>query len=413
MKIYIRNIKAVVDAVIDTSAPITVIIGEQASGKSTIAKIVYIATVFHLQLSYYLYSFFKGDRRKEPSLDDFLVEYAYYVATRLPDVTAGEFAVFYHGANAYQLRYVFSKNAVKVQPSDELRSEIEKYLATNKPSRLISDDPFFDAAGIFIKQISLEENALHSLYVPAGRGPLIPLSNQLQGTRFHFSDEFASSYIRWTVRQKRLFAKEAKQLSKWAASKNNGKRRVVELVRSILKGSYTQDINGEEFLNLTEKDVSVELQNASSGQQEIIYPLFAILEQIIFPSASPSLIIFEEPEAHLHPESQKAVMDLLAYAVNNSKARFFITTHSPYVLTSLAPLLLSGRYEKKGTRKPIIPFDFRLSPGSVAAYSLTANPFSIKSIIGEEGTIDPTDIDRVSELIENQIYKLFAKGAKE
>ena len=43
----------------------------------------------------------------------------------------------------------------------------------------------------------------------------------------------------------------------------------------------------------------------------------------------------EEPEAHLFPEAQCEVMNLISLLSHNFDSQFFITTHSPYLLTIL------------------------------------------------------------------------------
>jgi predicted ATP-dependent endonuclease of OLD family len=52
-------------------------------------------------------------------------------------------------------------------------------------------------------------------------------------------------------------------------------------------------------------------------------------------------MFIEEPEAHLFPESQRNIVEIIAMVYNllNRNSGFFITTHSPYILTSFNNLI--------------------------------------------------------------------------
>ena len=51
-------------------------------------------------------------------------------------------------------------------------------------------------------------------------------------------------------------------------------------------------------------------------------------------------VFLEEPEAHLFPSTQKDIMyDLVKILNRNKWSSIFITTHSPYILSSLNNLI--------------------------------------------------------------------------
>jgi len=89
----------------------------------------------------------------------------------------------------------------------------------------------------------------------------------------------------------------------------------------------------------------------SSGQQELIYLLLFIsnLYRTTYTYGHTTSIFIEEPSAHLFPDEQK---ETIQYIVNifrnlqeiykNKKARFFISTHSPYVLNVINNMLKKG-----------------------------------------------------------------------
>lgn len=84
---------------------------------------------------------------------------------------------------------------------------------------------------------------------------------------------------------------------------------------------------------------SVRLKNSSSGQQELVPMLLALLELSTYPNYSFTFI--EEPEAHIFPETQYKVVEVIArvYNIRNRNTGFFITTHSPYILTAFNNLI--------------------------------------------------------------------------
>jgi hypothetical protein len=100
----------------------------------------------------------------------------------------------------------------------------------------------------------------------------------------------------------------------------------------------------------------VKLAQASSGQQEAL-PLLLLLARFVSLShARGRAVYIEEPEAHLFPSTQKLIMELMAEAfrVRNGKMCLVLTTHSPYILTSVNNLLQAGKlYEGAHGRKSV------------------------------------------------------------
>jgi predicted ATP-dependent endonuclease of OLD family len=72
----------------------------------------------------------------------------------------------------------------------------------------------------------------------------------------------------------------------------------------IIKGDYSNGNNYDQIL-IGEDKMSIRLSHASSGQQEAIWAILSIVDKL-FLIPNPILII-EEPETHLYPESQKII----------------------------------------------------------------------------------------------------------
>jgi len=88
----------------------------------------------------------------------------------------------------------------------------------------------------------------------------------------------------------------------------------------------------------------------SSGQQELIYLLLLIsnLYNTTFTYGQTRSIFIEEPSAHLFPDEQKETIQYIVkifrelQEYDDKTARFFISTHSPYVLNTINNMLKKG-----------------------------------------------------------------------
>lgn len=149
----------------------------------------------------------------------------------------------------------------------------------------------------------------------------------------------------------------------------------------------------------------INLENASSGQQEIL-PLLILLKILpfvrIFLSRGITIYI-EEPEAHLFPVSQKSVVELISIIFNKSQmqSQFIITTHSPYIISSFNNLLQAGEIEtnsspaKKNKLYNIVPKDKIINISNFRAYALEKGK-QTNLISKQTGLISTNIIDQVS-----------------
>jgi predicted ATPase len=178
---------------------------------------------------------------------------------------------------------------------------------------------------------------------------------------------------------------------------------IESLLSKILVGKYVYE-NGKDFLRHPDGRL-IEVSMSSSGQQEAL-PMVILLDGVFRTSSftGSRTIYIEEPEAHLFPSTQRDVVNLIAAVFKhpNINLQFFITTHSPYVLTAFNNLLQAGELhsqsmEELDRRKleHLIPEALALSVEDFAAYSL-ANGTAISMISEEFGLIDTNIIDDVS-----------------
>jgi len=151
----------------------------------------------------------------------------------------------------------------------------------------------------------------------------------------------------------------------------------------------------------------VDLLESASGLQSVI-PILLLVEY------SKSLkekynfnFVVEEPELNLYPKAQH---ELIKYLVKNclfDRKNLIITTHSPFVLASINNLLLA--YDK-GQKNPkevskIIKKESWLNPKNFIAYELKNG--KAKKIMNDKlGQISENMIDGVSDAFANEFDKL-------
>lgn len=121
------------------------------------------------------------------------------------------------------------------------------------------------------------------------------------------------------------------------------------------------------FLPVGDPGKLLPMEAAASGQTES-WPFFA-LATTFAKKGSHAEFYFEEPEAHLHPRAQLEVMKAVGYLVNAGNP-FVITTHSPFI-----GYVVDNMLQRYISYKGKVPEDqIGLNPDDVAAYRLRQRP---------------------------------------
>jgi hypothetical protein len=334
-KLVAKNFSVLDDVEVDINK-INILIGPQSTGKSIVAKLVYFFKTIHHQLSQNIFNNSGKKKLSEALRYKFNTIFPEYLIQRRPfEVT------YYYGDNSISITNQGAKThkSFKISYSDSISKEIEKL--KKEYQRKILSNSFSSPQSLDQLRLSTSNNLVKFLhdtpgqvasFIPAGRsffanieknifsliGRSAPIDQMLM--------EFGSFYE--LVREQFLvYPPDQKDSS------------LVELHRTcidVLGGQYEYR-NNFEYLKLTDGR-EILLRHASSGQQAAA-PLINSL--LILSRLNNIYLSIEEPEAHIFPESQWKIVEIIAmvYNILKRKSTFFITTHSPYILTSFNLLL--------------------------------------------------------------------------
>jgi len=178
-----------------------------------------------------------------------------------------------------------------------------------------------------------------------------------------------------------------------------------EIINTILKAKMKFEAG---FLYLESDDGrKVPIAKASSGQQEIVYVLMLLdkLGSFYYTYGKHHSVFIEEPSAHLFPLEQKQTIELIVnifnlLKVNGNPVRFFITTHSPYVLNSLNNSLTKGALlDKYKDQEDRINKDFDipyLKADEISAYFINNDGTADNMLDMNEKYMFADKIDKIS-----------------
>jgi ABC-type cobalamin/Fe3+-siderophores transport system ATPase subunit len=406
-----------------------IFIGPQASGKSTIAKTIFFFKSLNDDLvKYFIDALEDRDFSKPEST------YAKAVRQKFVD---------YFGVNTYlaglELKYYYAddiwisitsegnhryitpmfsgdfQSALKTLVNES--TEFSSHNEGRNPAIITSKDllKFDHEKRKFITYIKTKVNELFQedrelIFVPAGRSLLATLADQLQLINPRRLDFLMRSFVDRINLVKPIFNKslgdiitERRLLTELEIDFR--KTRIAEdIITKILRGEYQYDNDGEKIFYDAKN--YVKLNFSSSGQQESLWILLLLF--IIILEQQKVFIVIEEPEAHLFPEAQKEISNLIALMSNLQHSQVIITTHSPYILASINNLILAhevGKAHKAEVNKKI---DSHLWIDVDKVFAALVKNGEVKDIIDSELRIIQQEyVDTVSSQINEEFDFLF------
>ena len=424
-KILIRNFGPIKDAEIHLNNNFQILIGSQASGKSTLCKIVYFCQKIR---DYTLEFLMNSEQFTKNHKNEYFNNYLKYMTKQF----IGCFGTTKH-MQKFRITYLFDEKKIEIclnndgyvrfSFNDILKMEIYSLIEEasdmflnrlNNEVASIMDN--ITAIGVMKRHLtevlfSIFKNEAEIIYIPAGRSLLATMSEQLHDISVSEMDLTMQEFVKLIRATKSQFGTKIPEMvqnyTKTVKGQinNSAVTHAYELIKKILKADYVNDSDGEKIY--FDEHHWVKLMYGSSGQQEALWILMLTL--IIILENRRAFVVIEEPEAHLFPIAQKDMISLIALMVNATDSRVIITTHSTYILTSSNILLYSEKVENnyRGEEKPVIPRSIRLSYHKFAAYKVENAADSLTSLMDENSHMISTDyIDKVSEITNNELEHL-------
>ncbi len=368
-----------------------IVIGEQATGKSLLSKIIFFFQQIVPQL--FTFAIIEGkdfDAFEKGIKKDFFAIFPEYFWEKQ------EFKIRFN----YRLKdtyIVISRDITSRRPSInlEVANRIERRFDEIKRN--------FDLRKVD-KEVFKTFNTHITIFTPASRS----FFSLIQKNIFSLSLLGVSTDL--FINQFGVYYEKFKSLS--AIEQQD----IRELYSDILKGEFYFDRKQDEIFIYSDDGNKVRLKDASTGQQELV-PIFILLNAIIQEKNIEHFLIIEEPGSHLFPGTQKKLMELFALIFNytNKKTGFLFTTHSPYILTSFNNLIQAGNVLKVAREKNYPDIDKEIGYIILPSKAIDFDDVSVYMIKNgslellmdtEYRLIMPELLDKVSDEIAEEFNKL-------
>lgn len=413
------------------------LIGEQATGKSTVAKAIYFFRIIKSTLTDYLCQvydtalyngndvsdgFNKVLKKELKSIFISLFGYSWDLDKRL--------YLKYEYASGIWIDVKLNKNGkrkyISVRYSPKLTQtlkDLEKEalelfeqkpetttisLAYASKERLRNYDNFKNSVN------KIFDDYKETYYIPAGRSMLTLLVNNRSLLENDNLDLITRQFMQVIDNIHRVFEDGIRNVHKRYP---DGERRfdvtkTAEMLISDLKGDYLYNA-GKEYIVVEDEEEHSEkipINFASSGQQEVLWLLNQLY--ILMLKKEKAFVIIEEPEAHLYPSLQSKVVEFISYFANINNSSILITTHSPYILTSVNTLYCAGKVIEKNSTYSKKVYDItdsncEIDPQKVTALKINKDK-SILNLINEElQELNTEMIDEISDSVNEKYMELY------
>lgn len=407
-------------------------IGEQASGKSTICKTVFFFREFKQCLIEYLYNISVngvGESQFPKALnrqmkDTFVQLFGY--SWHLPANLSAEFYYtqdFWINVRLKQAKD--GKRYLSLGYSNQIKNEVKKL--EQEAQKNYNSLKLYDSISIFTlnersrfhSEIEKKVNTLldddkTTYYIPAGRGLLSLMTNQKTRVDYDMIDLVNRRFMQFIETIQPRFDGGVSEVYKYypVEERKFDVHRLSEQIIRSMKGEYIYS-KGREYLREQRSNEQILINFASSGQQELLWLLNQLY--VLLLRNEKSFVIIEEPEAHVYPLLQREVLEFIVEFMNYTGSTVIVTTHSPYILTSMNNLYVGGRLvehnpEAKLRVEKILGKGKYIRPANLQAYKLRSEKDVTKaeSLLSDDSEdIDAGLIDDVSEKINRHYTELF------
>ncbi len=354
----------------------TILIGEQATGKSTIAKVLAVCRYF----SYIVDEFENGDSHFSIGLENW----------GLSDFISSDSYIKYK-CDEYELEGISKKGRIDNLLPKEIAEQY--FIETNLISKSENFNDFLidynvskgfgeDSTSSFYQhQVSKVMN--NPFYVPTERG-LQSIFSLGKSSIQNISDSLFNQFAK-IDRFNRNFHNETE----------------IKPLNLIYK-----NIKGQGFVKNERQNEFSSLYYGASGYQSTIPVVLAIKYYSEIRRKSKTFII-EEPELNLFPKAQKKLMEFFVENINNNGHSFLLPTHSPYFLSAINDLLMAykkGQKNKSEVEK-IVNKESWLNPNDLSVYQLK-DGFAYDIFDKKLNLIGENIIDEVSDEMNEEFEEL-------
>ena len=172
-------------------------------------------------------------------------------------------------------------------------------------------------------------------------------------------------------------------------------------------GISYKNIDGKGFIRKNNEAQFFSLYNAATGYQSTI-PVVLVTTYYSEMLGNKKTYIIEEPELDLFPVAQQKLMQYLVARAVNFGNPILITTHSPYILTSLNNLMYAYQTAKNHSSETnlIVKKEYWINPDDVSAYMLLPNGECLDIFDRTERLIKAEKIDEISSVLNEQFNAL-------
>ena len=378
MKLSINNIGKLKNAKVEIKG-ITVIAGENDTGKSTVGKILF--SVFN--------SFYKLDEKIIKLKKKNIQNYLQRLITTNPFEDYPDFSKLIE--KIFKDSSIYDKNDLKLRndilyfiAENKTKSEVDKINETNddyfenqikkiQEILRISEEAFINF--ILTKNIGNEfSNQINNIYLKSTGEIELEIRNKRVaiavenddvkslGSKFYLDteaiymddpfilDELNSDKKNRNNENDVILANHKEHLQNKLIDKNpniieeiilNSKlEKFLKKLNEIFKGSIRADKNGYFVYKKEEQPKELNIKNLSAGLKS--FGILKMLSQNNLLEEN-GTIILDEPEIHLHPEWQIKFAELIVLLQKEFGMHILLTTHSPYFLKAIQ--VYSKKYE--------------------------------------------------------------------
>jgi predicted ATPase len=335
----------------------TILIGDQATGKSTIAKVLAVCRYFD-----YIIPFSTSSSSKRTNFRNGLINYG--INNYINDNSYikyfndhYEMLVSYETEFNPMIKPLSSKFNEIMQLAEDIFIEVDKF-----PNRFYED---------FVKNIL--QNPLFT-----------PIERILQSISFN-KDLLLSEATQDHLRKLRRIAMNYSNPTEIP----------------VLNLNFYSN-NGYDFVKRKEEKSFYKLAESASGWQSTTSIVLGIKYYNEIKPKQKTFII-EEPENNLFPKIQKKLVEFFVENIINHGHQFILPTHSPYILSALNNCLYAYKLsqlfnESKDEIKQIIPENYWMNIDDISVYYIE-NGTAKDLVDREEALINIDDLDCVSKKI--------------